>query len=153
MQEAIDGASSNTPITYDIEVTDAMSHEIVSNGLYYLGVSHSTVLIYGDQTTLNEAFVVTTDATTAMNVSPGVITVTSGSLSLSETTIAPGGSTTVDVEMPESTSTATVTVQVGNLTKNRRLYPVFGFRFRRFRPVTLYRLCKLQNRAGYRRVV
>ncbi len=151
MQEAIDGALSNTPITYDIEVTDAMSHEIVSNGHYYLGVSNSTVLIYGDQTTLNEAFVVTTDATAAMKVSPGVIAITSGyGLTLSETTIALGGSTTVNVEMPESTSTASVTVQVGNLTKTVDFirYPNFDFGGFTRLPYTDYVNCEMEPGTG-----
>ncbi|MCD8072745.1 MAG: hypothetical protein LUE10_06195, partial [Alistipes sp.] len=107
-------------IEYEITVTDATSHDMVSNGQYYLGVSNSGVMVYGDETTLDEAFVITTDATAAMGVTTATITATTG-ITVSPTTInlaeTNGGVTTVNATMSASTTSGTATLKVGDLTQ------------------------------------
>ncbi|MCD8103152.1 MAG: hypothetical protein LUE26_11395 [Alistipes sp.] len=130
LQEAVDGPPSN--IVYKIKVTDGYSHDIVSNGQYYLGVSNSTVLVYGAMTNLTDAFIVSTDATTAMGVTTATITATDGitvtpsTVNLAETN---GGVTPVKVTMTTSTTSGTATITLGNLTRtiNFARYPNYNF--------------------------
>lgn len=124
VQEAIAGDPWNG-IRGEIEVMDATGHEIVSNGQYYLAVSNSSVVVYGDETDLTEAFTVTTDAHTGISATAGkivfVVTDGSGTVTASTTTIAIGTSagtataTPVTVTMPTGVTSATATLTLGNL--------------------------------------
>ncbi|MCD8174163.1 MAG: hypothetical protein LUD76_12055 [Alistipes sp.] len=126
VQEAIAGDPWNG-IRGEIEVMDATGHEIVSNGRYYLAVSNSSVVVYGDETDLTEAFTITTDAHTGLNITAGKIvfdaTGGSGTVTASTTTIAigsaPGSATAtpVTVTMPAGVTSATATLSLGNLVQ------------------------------------
>ena len=45
-QEAMDNVASNREVNWSVEVVDPSSHDIVSNGKQYLGVSNSGLIVY-----------------------------------------------------------------------------------------------------------
>ncbi len=126
VEEAANAPASN--LNFEIEVTDATGHDIISNGQYYLAVSNSTVLVYGDMTELTDAIVVTTDATATMGVEKGSIAHTPG-LSVDKTEIEYDGQTAVKVTMDEASTSETVTLTVGNLIQTVSFirYPFYSF--------------------------
>lgn len=64
INDAIASAPSNDLINYSVTVVDMNSHDIMDNGLYYLGVSNSELHIYTDTSETNIAAVtISTNAT------------------------------------------------------------------------------------------
>jgi len=53
--------ASNTDLDFKIIVDDSSSYEIMANNDYYLGVSNSVFILYGDKETEYEAFKLVTD--------------------------------------------------------------------------------------------
>lgn len=115
--EAISGEPSNT--WYDVVVKDPDSYDIASNGHYYLGVSNSELIVYGDpaQTGHLHVATVTTDAPT------GTYTSISSSADLSAvtstlTTPVTGTATATDIYATIGSATSGyIDLRVGNLTK------------------------------------
>jgi hypothetical protein len=114
--EALAGEPANT--AYQVVVNDSNSHDIVSNGHYYLGVSNSEFVVYGEpgQT---ENLLITTVATDAP---AGTYTTITASAGLSATTMGlttPNGTVT-KTDIYASVGSAEnhyIDLRVGNLTK------------------------------------
>lgn len=82
--EAIKNPASNRDIDYEIDVVDPSSHDIISNGEQYLGVSNSALIIYktGD---LNGIVATKISYTTSPDWTSGTITAIGEGLTLSKT--------------------------------------------------------------------
>lgn len=118
IEEAIDAEPSNTWSV--VEVSDPDSYDIVSNGHYYLGVSNSEFIVYGDPGQVENLHIttVTTDAPantyTLINASAGLSAVTS-----SLTTPVTGTTTVTEIyaTLTSATDDEYLDLRVGNLTK------------------------------------
>ena len=115
---------SNEDITYTITVSDQYAHDIVDNGEYYLGVTNSVYIAYGDGALNNMlAFSVSTDREAVLT--DNSITVSGTGLSLAapltgKITLATGStinSTEVRINMTPGFTTGTVTLRLGNMKK------------------------------------
>lgn len=127
LADAIAMPASN--LDYTITVTDLSSHDMVSNGQYYLGVSNSELIVYNAQVTQSGLIAVTvsTDAYAAQGLSAAGnsitattgITITSPSPAQINLAAAQGsvGTTDITVTLNYSFTTGTITLKLGNLTK------------------------------------
>lgn len=111
-------------IQYDISVFDSHSHDIISNGEYYLGVSNSELVIYDDANLSN--LTVTTFTTDAPSLVPNAtVTVASGNISIAAINVTSSfGSdyrADVQINMPANVTDASLQIQVGNLTKTIKI--------------------------------
>ncbi len=106
--DAIAGNEAN--IEYEIEITDGTAHEIVTNELFYLGLSNSEVVLCGNQSSITNAFTVSTDAA-KHGITQGTITYTTG-LS-GPATFDTSSPQEIDVTMTTGTTSGTATVTVG----------------------------------------
>ena len=116
LDEAIAGDPSNT--SYTVIVSDPDSHDIVSNGHYYLGLSNSEFVVYGDAGQLDNLHIatVTTDAPAGTYTS----IVASNDLTLNTTTLTAPNGTAVATDIYATLNTSTsgyIDLRVGNLTK------------------------------------
>lgn len=124
LTDAVNAAyGSNEAITFTITASDPYSSDIVDNGEYYLGVTNSAFIVYGDEAISNmHAFTVTTDRNTTLtdnsiSVSSGLTLVspTNGRITLaSGTTLNP---TDVRINMTSTFTAGTITLRLGNLLK------------------------------------
>ncbi len=121
LDDAINAArSSNEDIVWRIDVTDGNSHDIIDNGEYYLGVTNSRFIVYGDGAQSGRhAFTVTTNRAGAL---------TDNSITASEglTVVAPAngkishgnpGTTEVRLDFDAGFTTGTVTLRLGDIIK------------------------------------
>lgn len=118
--EAAIGNPASVDVRYDISVTDNHSHDIISNGEYYLGVSNSELIVYDNANLLN--LLVTTLTTDAPATVPtATVSVLSGNISLVATSKTPlAGSTytsDVRINMPAAVKDASLRIEVGDLTR------------------------------------
>lgn len=120
--EAIQNEASNRDIEYNITVTDPSSHDIITNGEQYLGVSNSSLIIY--QTDGMSNFVATKlSYTTANNWQSGSITATGDGLSLSNgqktMTLPNTGSSDqeIGINITSGFSVGALTIRIGDLCK------------------------------------
>lgn len=104
----------------EVDVSDEYSHDIVSNGSEYLGVSHSELIIY--QTgAINDLTAVTLNYTANSSWSAGSVTVSgtgitlSGSPVLPVTTIEPNRS--IKINLTANSTGGSLTFRIGNLYK------------------------------------
>lgn len=107
-------------IQYDISVFDSHSHDMISNGEYYLGVSNSELVVYNEADLFNlTVTTLTTDA--PASVPPATVTATSGNISIAAIDATPspesGYKADVRINMPANVTDASLQIQVGNLTK------------------------------------
>lgn len=114
-QEALANTASNN-IVHDVIVTDPNSHDIVSNGEYYLGVSNSEVIIFDQFDTKDfVAFTLSSNApvgtTCQISASGNGITVTP------TTTTLPATAQEITIALTDEFSSGEVVVRVGNLVK------------------------------------
>lgn len=114
--EALAGEPSNT--WYNVVVNDPDSYDIVSNGHYYLGVSNSEFIVYGDPGQIDNLHIttVTTDAPTGTKTSISA----SSDLTLITTSLTTpnGAATTTKIYATlNSIGTSHIDLRVGNLTK------------------------------------
>lgn len=126
----LDEAMTAPPIniSYHIVVTDDTSHDIISNGKYYLGLSNSELVVCGEGEQQDIiAFTVNTDATTLSGNIQNSITgqgvgltlinpVSNGAINLSTSPSSPG-TTEVRVTLSSLFESGVITVQLGNLVK------------------------------------
>lgn len=104
----------------DVDVSDSYSHDIVSNGSEYLGVSHSELIVY--QTgIINNLTAVTLNYTANGSWKDGVITVSGTGLTLADNPVLPVTSIEanrdVKVNMTANSSGGSLTFRIGNLYK------------------------------------
>lgn len=118
--EALAAEPTNTGT--EVIVTDPNTHDIVSNGHYYLGVSNSDFIVRGDDGQLNDLLIttVTTDAPKertqiSITASDGITLHRDTELKLS-TTGAPAKSDIV-ATISSSFSSGSINLRVGNLTQ------------------------------------
>lgn len=126
-QQAIDSKASNRDVDYDVTVIDPFSHDIVTNGKQYLGVSNSELVVY--RTGAMQDFVATVLSFTIpsdQTWSPGQITAVGDGLTLSgasgtgKTLSFPAAETKgyeVKVNFAANFTSGTLTLQVGDLGK------------------------------------
>lgn len=126
-QQAIDSKASNRDVDYDVTVVDPYSHDIVTNGKQYLGVSNSELVVY--RTGAMQNFVATVLSFTIpadQTWSPGQITAVGDGLTLSgasgtgKTLSFPAAETKgyeVKVNFAANFTSGTLTLQVGDLGK------------------------------------
>lgn len=116
-------AMKNPPLTgidFDLTVIDPDSHDIVSNGQYYLGVSNSELIVYkeGDLIDLPVA-IVTHNAPSS--VSSGSVSVVSGGITIRTASLLSTPGNTVGkelkVNMPAAVKQATIRLNLGSLVK------------------------------------
>jgi len=121
-EEACTQASVN--VGYQITVADDTSHDIISNGKYYLGVSNSSLIVYGEGMQQQiTAFTVNTDATAASGVTQNSITTQSSGLTITGgtnvtlTTSAAPGTTGVEITLAPGFESGEINITLGNLVK------------------------------------
>lgn len=112
-------------IEYELTVADGLSHDIVANQEYYIGVTNSAVMIYDNsQVPLGiDGFAISTNTTTAK--AGGIASITpSAGLAVSPTSVLLSNSltatrqTNVTLTVTSDTfSSGTITIKVGDLTK------------------------------------
>lgn len=107
-------------VQYDISVFDSYSHDIISNGEYYLGVSNSELIVY-DDAYLSDLTVTTFTTDAPAPVPNATVTVESGGITLSgrtRTSLSGSGyKEDVQINLPGGVSAASIKIQVGDLTK------------------------------------
>lgn len=116
LDEAVAGEPANS--WYQVVVNDPDSYDIVSNGHYYLGVSNSEFIVYGDPGQIEDLHIttVTTDAPEGTYTSIS----TSGDLSaVTSSLTTPTGTATVTkiYATLNAVTTSYIDLRVGNLTK------------------------------------
>lgn len=104
----------------EVDVSDAYSHDIVSNGSEYLGVSHSELVIY--QTgTINDLTAVTLNYTANSSWQEGSITVSGMGITLSGSSVLPTTNIQenrdVKVNLTSNSTGGLLTFRIGNLYK------------------------------------
>lgn len=120
--------SPSSNIHYYVTVTDNFSHDIISNGKYYLGVSNSELVIYGEGNQSDIlAFTVMTDASASSGLQQNSISAEGNGLTLISPTqdapinlsLSPStlGIIDVKVNLSASFSYGTITVKLGDLIK------------------------------------
>lgn len=84
-EEAMKNAASNRDVNWSVDVIDPSSHDIVTNGEQYLGVSNSALILYrsGD---LQNVTATSVSYTTRSGWLAGTVTATGDGLTLSEAT-------------------------------------------------------------------
>lgn len=123
--EAMVNSMSNNVI-YDITVTDGYSHDVVTNGEYYLGLSNGEFIIYGDEALVNEPIAVVThnapatvwQGTASVVASEGGTATVNNPFGISTGFPQPN---TLNITMSENVTSVTVFLQVGNLTRTIRV--------------------------------
>lgn len=133
-ETSIDAAMSalSSNIKYNITVLDDISHDLVSNGNYYLGGSNSELVIYGEGTQQGIiAFTVNTDATLASGITVNTVTSEGNGLTLQEpgyngainlaTSSSVSGTTDVKIALSSSFVSGSIIVRLGNLEKNVKI--------------------------------
>jgi len=130
-KKTLDEARAETVmnVNYHIVVLDDSSHDIISNGKYYLGVSNSELIIYGEGSQQDIlAFTVNTDATAGMGITPNTITSEgvgltlanpSNSINLSMSSVP--GSTDVKIDLTSNFESGVVNIQLGDLIKTVKI--------------------------------
>ncbi len=121
--DAADAPASNEDIEATVNVTDGTAHDIVDNGRYYLGVSNSQYIVYGDGALTGKvAFTVTTDC--SEEVAANSITVSGTGLTLvggAAIPLAGGagqvGTRDVTIDIADGFQVGTVTLRLGDLEK------------------------------------
>lgn len=122
-------ASLNPPSNteYAVGVTDPDSHEILSNGQYYLGTSNSEFVVYEDGILTNQ-LAVTVTHNAPSTVTTNRISVSNGLIAETTALATPNGTvTTTNVLITiegqfTSAHTGTITIQLGNLTKTIKVF-------------------------------
>lgn len=128
-------AGNNHPSNakYNVRITDPNSHDIVSNGEYYLGLSNSEYIVYGDGT-LNNLHAVTLVHNAPPTVTTATITLAGTGLTFGTVTGTTGTTTSrtlntlngteqkldINIQMAATFTTAmtgAITIQLGNLSK------------------------------------
>lgn len=116
-----DEAKANEPSNtkYTVLVTDPDSHDIVNNGHYYLGVSNSEFVIYGDAGQIENLPIstATTDAPTGTHTS---ISTSAGVTAVTTSLTTPTGAATttqIHATLASGLTTGYIDLRVGNLTK------------------------------------
>ncbi|GGJ85590.1 hypothetical protein GCM10007084_06560 [Parabacteroides faecis] len=127
--DAMKNPASNRDIQFNIDVTDLNSHDIVSNGEQYLGVSNSTLILYDniksgirrDVEAVNVSYTVPTDGVTAwgegsVTTSGNGLTFSDGkttqSLALTETKDKP-----IKINCSPDLTEGSLIFRIGNLSK------------------------------------
>ncbi len=123
--DAKESLASNTNLDYTITVRDESSYEISSNNDYYMGVSNSHYIVYGDVGTTREfhAFTLSTDCIRpfpdkrTITVSPGLTLTNPGTNELPIVTNTSPEKTEIKLRLDAAFSTGTVKLELGNLDK------------------------------------
>lgn len=115
MEEAIKGDANNNIVSVSVDVTDLLSHDIIDNGSYYLGVSNSEVWLYTYEDVNN--LLVTEVSFNGETVSPAIsITdVVPAYLVLQPSFI---NNKDLIMSFPEAFQSCIVKLQYGNLVKD-----------------------------------
>jgi len=116
-------------VSYHIDVLDDTSHDIISNGKYYLGVSNSELFVYGEGAQSDIiAFTINTDATAAMGIVTNTVTAEGAGLtvthpvnSLNLSTSSVPGSTDVQIALSPNFESGVINIQLGNLVKTVKI--------------------------------
>lgn len=128
------GAKDSVPanITFELMVVDDISSELIDNGEYYLGTSNTEAIIYATKgSVMNNviAFSIMTNATADMVVSNNSISLSSGSMSFSPSSVNLAQNkgdiarTDVKVTIPVTFgSSAKIKVQLGELSRTITVY-------------------------------
>lgn len=120
--EAINNAPDNRVIDYDITVTESSSHDIITNGDQYLGVSNSSLIIYRTGDVVNMP-ALKLSYTVANNWQAGSITATGEGLFMSngQKTISLANvaieSADVGITFNSLFKTGILTIRIGDLCK------------------------------------
>lgn len=126
-QEAIANTASNRGVDWSVEVTDPSSHDVISNGKQYLGVSNSQLIVY--QTGEIKGLVATKASyTVESGWLAGSITAVGDGLSLTETlgktwTLPVGNITDKEIKITctAAFSSGYLVIRVGDLSKVVRI--------------------------------
>lgn len=130
IDQAIAATPSNDLLNYSVAVVDPNSHDLMDNGLYYLGVSNSDLHIYSNTPETNiTAVTVTTNATDAAlgfgglkyySVSGSGISTPGGvfdaPINVSTDGITPAA-TEIKINTTADFTSGTIKVQLGNMVK------------------------------------
>lgn len=104
----------------EVDVSDEYSHDIVSNGSEYLGVSHSELIIY-QSGAINDLTAVTLNYTANGSWNDGSITVSGTGMTLSGSSVLPVTSVeanrNVKINLTANSTGGTLTFRIGNLYK------------------------------------
>ena len=123
-RQAMDGKPTNRDINYDITVTDPFSHDIVTNGEQYLGVSNSSLVVYRTGALSNVlATVLNYTIPTDIVWSPGSITAVGDGLTFSggaksmPLSVASTTDMQVSVNFTEKFTSGSLVIHIGDLSK------------------------------------
>lgn len=124
--DAIEAQASNTNLDYTITVRDEDSYEIISNNDYYMGVSNSHYIVYGDVGTTKEfhAFTLSTDCVRpfpdkkTITLSNGLTMENSNTGVLPIVTNTSPEVTQIKVRLDNGFSTGNILLELGNLDKS-----------------------------------
>jgi len=130
-KSSFDDARIEAPqnISYSIEVLDDTSHDIISNGKYYLGVSNSELHVYGEGAQSGIiALTVNTDATTAMGITTNLVTAEGTGLtvthpvnSINLATSSQPGSTDIKIALAPHFESGAIHINLGDLAKTVKI--------------------------------
>lgn len=130
LEEAGEGPITN--IDYQLVVLDDNSHDILSNGRFYLGVSNSELVVYGEGNQTNIlAFSVQTDALASWGITKNVISSTgpgltlvdpveNGTINLSAAKGSPA-QTEVKISLSSSFTNGSITIRLDDLMKTIKI--------------------------------
>lgn len=131
--EALAAAPTNTGT--EVIVTDPNTHDIVSNGHYFLGVSNSDLIVRGDNEQIKDLLIttVTTDApkegtVTSITASSGITLHRDTEIRLSTTGAPTKSNIVATISLPE-TGTGYIDMRVGNLTKRINISRFMGIMY------------------------
>ena len=124
--DAKEALASNTNLDYTITVRDEDSYEIVSNNDYYMGVSNSHYIVYGDAGTTKEfhAFTLSTDCVRpfpdkkTITVSNGLTLTNPNNDVLPIVTNTSPEVTQIKVGLGSGFTTGNILLELGNLDKS-----------------------------------
>jgi len=117
LSEAIDSEPSNT--WYNVEIDDSNSFDVVSNGHYYLGVSNSEFIVYGNTGKIANLHIATVTTNAPINTFAS-ISKSSGDVSLLTSSLTAPNGTVTETKIYatfNTVSTSYIDIRVGNLTK------------------------------------
>lgn len=117
LTEAIASEPSNT--WYNVEIDDSNSFDVVSNGHYYLGVSNSEFIVYGNTGKIANLHVATVTTNAPTNTFTSISKFSGDISAVTSSLTAPNGTvTTTDIYATfNSATTSYIDIRVGNLTK------------------------------------
>lgn len=124
LEEAINSPISNF-IHYDVIVKEKLAHEVIDNGIYYLGFTNSGYEVYGEGTLnyLNAFTVVTSNIDenvypNQIKVSPGLILVSPTDGKIKPATNTALNPTDIIINLPNGINSGTIDIIYGDIIYN-----------------------------------